>query len=110
VKRAKELRIAATDSENRLWYDFLRTYPVRFQRQKVIDRYIADFYCYKAKLIIELDGSQHYTEDGMEYDALRTKELNAYSLEVLRFSNIEVMHNFNDVCQLIDIKVKEKLA
>ncbi len=61
IPRAKELRKNMTKQENHLWYDFLRIYPVRFQRQKTIDNYIADFYCHKAKLIIELDGSQHFT-------------------------------------------------
>lgn len=96
--------------ENKLWYDFLRTYPVRFQRQKVIDGYIADFYCFKARLVIELDGEQHYTVAGMEYDEIRTDILNAYSLEVIRFSNREVKQQFVSVCQAIDRKVKERLC
>ncbi len=65
IPRAKDLRKNATRQENHLWYDFLRTFPVRFQRQKAIDGFIADFYCHKARLIIELDGSQHYTDDGL---------------------------------------------
>ena len=65
IPRAKELRANATRHENHLWYDFLRTYPIRFQRQKTIDRFIVDFYCHRAKLVIELDGSQHFTEEGL---------------------------------------------
>lgn len=109
IHAAKELRTNATETEDRLWYDFLRIYPVRFQRQKVIDGYIADFYCHRAKLVIELDGGQHYSEIGMEYDALRTRILNAYSLEVIRFSNSEVKQNFDGVCNFIDRKVQGKL-
>ncbi|MEF9984448.1 MAG: endonuclease domain-containing protein [Oscillospiraceae bacterium] len=106
---AKELRKNATPQEKHLWYDFLNTYQVRFQRQKTIGGYIADFYCSKASLIIELDGSQHYTNDGMEYDAIRTSVLEQYGLEVIRFSNSDVDKNFNGVCVMIDEKVKEKL-
>ncbi|MGM9632138.1 MAG: endonuclease domain-containing protein, partial [Eubacteriales bacterium] len=61
ITLAKNLRKNATPQENHLWYDFLSKYEVRFQRQKAIDNFIADFYCHKAKLIIEIDGSQHYT-------------------------------------------------
>ena len=109
IQAARDLRKNATETENRLWYDYLRMYPVRFQRQKVIDGYIADFYCHKAGLVIELDGGQHYTAVGMEYDEVRTNVLNAYSLEVLRFSNREVQKQFEGVCQAIDRKVKERL-
>ena len=68
IPRAKELRKNATKQENHLWYDFLCSYPVQFQRLKTIDHFIADFYCHAAKLIIELDGSQHYEEQGIERD------------------------------------------
>ena len=63
---AKNLRKNATPQENHLWYDFLSKYEIRFQRQKAIDNFIADFYCHKAKLVIEIDGSQHRTEKGKE--------------------------------------------
>ena len=75
TENAKELRRNMTKEEKHLWYDFLKTYPVRFLRQKVIDDYIADFYCHKARLIIELDGSQHYTAYGLLKDRIRTKNL-----------------------------------
>lgn len=109
IPRAKELRKNATRQENHLWYDFLRTYPVRFQHQKTIDRFIADFYCHKARLVIELDGSQHYTDEGLAYDEERTNVLNTYNLEVLRFSNLDIDRNFNGVCMIIDEKIKERM-
>ena len=109
IPRAKELRKNATRQENHLWYDFLRTYPVRFQRQKTIDRFIADFYCHKARLVIELDGSQHYTKEGLAYDEERTNVLNKYNLEVLRFSNSDIDRNFNGICTIIDEKIKERM-
>ena len=68
------------------------------------------FFCFKAKLIVELDGSQHYMEDGIEYDTLRTDILEKYDLEVIRFSNIEIDRYFNDVCRAIDQKVKERIS
>ena len=88
IYHAKELRKKATPQENHLWYDFLRTYPVRFQRQKAIDAYIADFYCHAAKLIIEIDGSQHYEPQGMAYDSERTTVLEKYGLEVCVFPTV----------------------
>ena len=109
IYHAKELRKKATPQENHLWYDFLRTYPVRFQRQKAIDAYIADFYCHAAKLIIEIDGSQHYEPQGMAYDSERTAVLEKYGLEVLRFSNRDINTSFHSVCEMIDKKVKTKI-
>ena len=106
---AKYMRKHATPQENHLWYDFLSHYKVRFQRQKVIDRYIADFYCYKAKLIIEIDGVQHDTATGIEYDQARTNLLATYGLKVIRFTNQQIDHEFADVCQYIDIAVDEAL-
>ena len=106
---AKELRKGATKQENHLWYDFLRSYPVRFQRQKTIDHFIADFYCHAAKLIIELDGSQHYEEQGIERDKERTAILEQYGLNVIRFSNLEIKQNFQGVCTAIDLAVKERV-
>ncbi len=108
IPYAKELRHNMTKQEKHLWYDFLCNYPIRFQRQKTIDNYIADFYCSKAKLIIELDGSQHYTEEGEEHDQIRTDILERYGLEVIRFSNADVDKNFVGVCEAIDEKVKQR--
>ena len=108
IPRAKELRKHATPQENHLWYDFLRSYPVRFQRQKAIDSFIADFYCHAAKLVIEIDGSQHYEPEGQAYDEARTAVLQKYGLEVLRFSNRDINTDFDAVCERIDDIVKAR--
>jgi len=92
-----------------LWYDFLSKYKVRFQRQKMIDEYIADFYCDKAKLIIEIDGSQHYSSKGMEEDEKRTKELEKYGIEVIRIENRQIDKDFGEVCGYIDYKVNQRI-
>lgn len=107
IPRAKKLRKNATRQENHLWYDFLRTYPVRFQRQKTIGGFIVDFYCHYAKLVIELDGSQHYTDDGKAYDAERTSILEKYGLSIMRFYNNDIDYKFQAVCNMIDQKIKE---
>ena len=106
VMFAKELRKNATSEENHLWYDFLSKYEIRFQRQKAIGEFIADFYCHKAKLVIEIDGSQHYTKDGKEKDEFRTEVLEGYDLKVIRFTNRQVNENFYGVCKYIDKIVK----
>ena len=98
-----------TKEERHLWYDFLRTYPVKFLRQKPLGKYIADFYSAEAKLIIELDGSQHYEETKMIKDAERTKYLEEYGLIVLRIPNNQVNQNFRGVCEYIDNIVKQSL-
>ena len=106
---AKALRKNMTKEERHLWYDFLKSYPVRFLRQKVIDNYIVDFYCHSARLIIELDGSQHYEEKGLLKDKIRTEIIEQRNLTVVRIPNNEVTGNFEGVCQYIDIAVKESL-
>lgn len=110
VSIAKMLRKHMTKEEKRLWYDFLRTYPIRFSRQKVLGKYIVDFYCAAAKLIIELDGSGHFTEEGKRYDAERTAFLEAYGLKVVRVSNTEIHQNFRGVCEYIDHFVEQSLG
>ena len=110
IQLAKNLRKHATPQENRLWYDYLRIYKPRFRRQQPIGNFIADFYCYPAKLIIEIDGSQHFTEQGKQKDEFRTEILEGYDLRVIRFTNHQVDTNFTGVCQFIDIIVKEFLA
>ena len=109
VPAAKMLRKNMTKEERRLWYDFLRTYPVRFSRQKVLGRYIVDFYCASAKLVVELDGSGHYTEEGKQYDEERTAFLEEYGLTVIRIPNTEVNNKFRVVCEYIDGEVKQSL-
>ena len=108
--RAQELRKNATKEENHLWYDFLRTYPVQFLRQKPFGPYIVDFYCHKAKLAIELDGSQHYEGNGPEQDKIRTAYLQEVEkIRVLRFANLEIKQNFEGVCAAIDRQVRAAL-
>ena len=109
TKNAKALRKNMTKEERHLWYDFLRTYPVRFLRQKVIDWYIVDFYCHSARLIIELDGSQHYETQGLLRDRIRTERIEDRGLTVLRIPNNEVNYNFDGVCEYIDLAVKKAL-
>ena len=106
---AKTLRKNMTPWERKLWYCFLRTYPVRFQRQKAIGNYIADFYCAKANLCLELDGSGHYTQTQAEKDAVRTKELENMHLKVLRICNLDIDRQFQNVCEQIDLAVKQSL-
>lgn len=106
---AKNLRKHATPQENHLWYDFLSHYPVRFQRQKAIDNYIADFYCHKAKLVVELDGAEHFTESGQQHDAFRTEILADYGLTVIRITNRQINENFRGVCEYIDAVVAASL-
>ena len=106
---AKNLRKNATPQENHLWYDFLSKYEIRFQRQKAIDNFIADFYCHKAKLIIEIDGSQHYEEENRRNDEIRTEILEGYDLKVIRFTNRQINTNFRGVCEYIDAIVKESI-
>ena len=107
---AKNLRKNATKQENHLWYDFLSKYEIRFQRQKAIDNFIADFYCHKARLIIEIDGSQHYTEEGRKNDEFRTEILEEYGLTVIRFTNHQINTNFRGVCDYIDAVVQASLS
>ena len=98
-----------TPWERKLWYEYLRSYPVRFQRQKAIGDYIVDFYCAKASLCIELDGGGHYEPEQQQKDAQRTQALSAAKLQILRFSNLDVNRNFAGVCQVIDQSVQEKV-
>ena len=109
TNNAKFLRKNMTKEERHLWYDFLRSYPIRFLRQKVIDNYIVDFYCHEARLIIELDGSQHYEEKGLLKDKIRTEKIKGRNLSVIRIPNNEVNKNFRGVCEYIDLIIKESL-
>ena len=107
---AKQLRKEMTKEERHLWYDFLRSYPVRFNRQKVMGKYILDFYCAEAKLVIELDGTQHYEEANMVYDTERSEFLEGYDLTVIRIPNNEISKNFRSVCECIDTAVRQSLS
>ena len=110
VPAAKILRKNMTKEERHLWYDYLRTHPARFSRQKVLGKYIADFYSAQARLLIELDGGGHYTEEAKQYDDERTAFLEAYGLTVIRIPNNEVNSNFRGVCDYIDLKVEQSLS
>ena len=110
VPLAKKLRKDMTKEERHLWYDFLRTYPVRFSRQKIIGQYIVDFYCPQAKIVIELDGSQHYEEANAMKDAERTQFLERFDLKIIRIPNSEVNCNFRGVCEYIDTAVRQSLS
>ena len=106
---ARQLRKNMTPWERKLWYCFLKDYPIRFQRQKCIDNYITDFYCFRAKLIIELDGGGHYNPESENKDSYRTKILEKYGLKVIRFCNTDIDKNFYGVCTVIDKEVKQRL-
>ena len=99
---AKELRKNMTPWERKLWFMFLREYPVRFKRQYIIDNYIVDFYCKEANLVIELDGSGHYQVKQCNKDRWRDAEMELRGLKVLRISNYDIDSNFESVCQKID--------
>ena len=109
-EKAQNLRRKMTKEEAHLWYQFLCRYPLRFRRQYVIGNYITDFYCHQAKLVVELDGSQHTTPEEMEYDQKRTDYLESFGLKVLRFSNLDVMRKFRNVCEVIDMEAKSRTA
>ena len=107
---ARKLRKDMTREERKLWYECLRELPVRFYRQKPIGNYVADFYCPKLHLVIELDGSQHYQDKGIVYDTERTKELSKYKrIKVLRIPNNQIDQNFNGVCEYIYAMVNKCL-
>lgn len=109
LTRARDMRREMTKEERHLWYDFLRNYVPRFTRQKIVEPYILDFYCHTANLAVELDGGQHYEDDGKAYDEQRTAYLQQKGIRVVRFSNLDVMRNFEGVCGEIDRAVKARL-
>ena len=104
------LRKNMTPDERHLWYDFLRSYPIKFNRQKIFGKYIVDFYSAKAKLIIEIDGSQHYEDDAIKNDMERTKFLEQYDFTIIRIPNNQIKQNFRGVCEYIDLCVKQSLS
>ena len=108
-ENVRRLRKNMTRQEKRLWYDFLRSYPVKIYRQRVIDRFVVDFYCSAARLVIEIDGAQHFSPDGKEYDEARTAVLRQYKLDVIRFTNHEIDTNYAGVCQKIDTEIQMRI-
>ena len=106
---AKILRRNMTKQEKHLWYDFLRKYPIKIYKQRIIDNFIADFYCAKARLVIEIDGSQHLTKKGIAHDEERTEILKKYGLKVIRFLNQDIDQRFYIVCCEIDRVIQERI-
>ncbi len=106
---AKKLRRNMTEAEKSLWFNFLRNHDVRFRRQKVITSYIADFYCAKAKLVIEIDGNHHKIKANNDRDKFRTNYIGALDIKVIRFSNDEIIEAFNVVCNKINKILNERL-
>ena len=109
VGNARTLRREMTKEERHLWYDYLRHHPAKFRRQAVFGKYIVDFYCAKAKLVIELDGSQHYEPHNQEADRIRTEYLEQFGVTVVRFANTDINQNFRGVCEYIDCQVQTRL-
>ena len=106
---ARILRRNMTRQEKHLWYDFLQNYPVKMYKQRIIDNFIADFYCHQARLVIEIDGAQHYTPEGKAYDEARTEIMERYDIQVIRFSNSDIDCKFDGVCYMIDKAIKERI-
>ena len=104
---SRQLRKNPTKEESLLWNQFLKKYPLQFRRQYIIGSYIVDFYCHKAMLAIELDGSQHYDPAKAEKDRIRTDYINSQGVRVLRYTNLEIMRNFRAVCEAIDMTCQE---
>jgi very-short-patch-repair endonuclease len=106
IEIAKQLRKNMTPAETKLWYNYLKTFKFRVLRQRPIDNFIVDFYCAELRLVIEVDGNTHFTDDGKAYDLERTQILESYGLKVIRFTNDEVLNSFEGVCvkigELID--------
>ena len=107
---AKVLRKNMTKEERHLWYDFLKTLSVTVNRQKIIGNYIVDFYIASSKIVIELDGSQHYEDERLINDEKRTEYLKQYGIKVIRISNLDVLKNFEGVRMHIDNEVKQSLS
>ncbi len=105
IDRAKELRKNLTPAEKKLWYDYLRNFKYRVFRQRPIDHFIVDFYCPSLKLVIEVDGDSHFTEEAEAADRERTQILESYGIKVIRFTNQEVLKDFEGVCSRIEAEI-----
>ena len=108
LENAKRLRQEMTPHERKLWYLFPRKHPKKIYKQRIIGSFIVDFYCASVRLVIELDGSQHYEPQGLAYDTERSAFLEAHGLKVLRFSNAGIDKRFHAVCEQIDLVIKER--
>ena len=107
TSRAQALRRDPTPAEKKLWFEFLRDLPQKFTRQKPLGQYLADFYCSRQRLVIELDGDSHYTDGAQRYDEVRTAALQTRGIRVMRFTNTDVLENFEAVCAAIAIALVE---
>jgi very-short-patch-repair endonuclease len=105
VPRAKELRKNMTAAEKKLWYLYLRQFKFKVLRQRPIDHFIVDFYCPSLKLVIEIDGDSHFTDEGQAYDQERTAKLEGYGLSVIRFTNQQVLQEFQSVCEQLNLLI-----
>ncbi len=110
IAHAKAMRKDMTPWERKLWYRFLKDYPLRFQRQKPIGHYIVDFFCAKANLIVELDGGGHYDPQAHKEDQARAQELESIGYKVIRFCNLDIDKNFYGVCTVIDEEVRKQIG
>ena len=110
LEHARQQRREMTPHERKLWYLFLRKYPVKIYKQRIIGRFIVDFYCASARLVIEVDGSQHYESRGMAYDSMRSQFLTGLGLQGLRFSNRDIGREFRSVCEQIDTTIQNRLS
>ena len=108
LETARKLRQEMTPHERKLWYLFLQKYPVKIYKQRIIDKYIVDFYCASAKLVIEIDGTQHYEGHTISYDTKRTAALESFGLKVIRYSNREIDREFSAVCEQIDRIIRQR--
>ena len=104
---AREMRKNMTPQEKHLWYDYLRNCVAQVRRQKQFGRFIVDFYCASAKLVIEVDGSQHYSREGLAYDRERTAYLKGLGLSVIRFTNDDIDNRFESVCKAIEQAISQ---
>ena len=109
LENARRLRREMTPHERKLWYLFLQKYPVKIYKQRIIGKFIVDFYCASAQLVIEVDGSQHYETQVMNYDSERSAYLAGLGLVVLRFSNRDIDRDFQGVCAQIDLTIQNRL-
>ena len=109
LSRARELRRSMTPQERKLWYCFLKNYPVKIYKQKIIGPFIVDFYCHAAKLVIELDGPVHHNGAASARDDERTALLTSWGLKILHIENVEIDFRFQAACKMIQEEIQKRL-
>ena len=109
LQHSKELRKNMTPEERLLWFNCLREFPIRIRRQEILCGYIADFYCSKARLIIELDGEQHARPEDRIKDEIRTKKIESQGYKVIRIPNREVWQNLAGVKDYIYQEIMKRV-